>query len=218
MRMEQRGFKLDVEAHARLIADLEQERLAAEQEYREACLASGHTALADKAPSTPAQKEALLDGPAVERRAGALAPDGEIGGALDQAQRTAARRPLPADPGAGEALPHRQDAVLVRADAGGAGVAGHRPDPRALSGRQHGVGPRQLRRSKFAADSARPSLPRAVRPRARQRLRRRRLYLDGVARRRVHLRRSRDDRGVRAGARPPPAHRGAHDRQRRSTT
>jgi DNA (cytosine-5)-methyltransferase 1 len=60
MRMEQRGFKLDVEAHARLIADLEKERLSAEQEYREACLASGHTALADKAPSTPAQKEALL--------------------------------------------------------------------------------------------------------------------------------------------------------------
>ena len=37
MRMEQRGFKLDVDAHARLIADLKKERLAAEQEYREAC-------------------------------------------------------------------------------------------------------------------------------------------------------------------------------------
>src|SRR5271166_6226739 len=60
MRMEQRGFKLDVEAHARLIADLEQERIAAEQAYCEACMASGHTALADKAPSTSAQKEDLL--------------------------------------------------------------------------------------------------------------------------------------------------------------
>ena len=50
MRMERRGFKLDVEAHARLIADLEKERIAAEQEYREACIASGHAALADKAP------------------------------------------------------------------------------------------------------------------------------------------------------------------------
>ena len=59
-RMEQRGFKLDVDAHARLIEDLKKERLAAEQEYREACLTSGHTALADKAPSTPTQKAALL--------------------------------------------------------------------------------------------------------------------------------------------------------------
>src|SRR4029077_3975330 len=38
MRMEQRGFKLDVEADVRLLADLENERLDAEQEYREACL------------------------------------------------------------------------------------------------------------------------------------------------------------------------------------
>ena len=157
MRMEQRGFKLDVEAHARLLADLEQERLAAEQEYREACLASGHTALADKAPSTPAQKERSAHRSAFERRTGALATDGEIGSALDQTQRTASRRPLPADPGAGEALPHRQAVVLLRADAGRAGVAGHRPNPRALSGRQHSVGPRQLRWSQLAANSARPS-------------------------------------------------------------
>jgi DNA polymerase I len=60
MRMEQRGFKLDVEAYAPLIADLEKERLAAEREYCEACKASGHAALADEAPSTPARKEALL--------------------------------------------------------------------------------------------------------------------------------------------------------------
>jgi DNA (cytosine-5)-methyltransferase 1 len=59
-RMEQRGFKLDVEAHKRLIAELEQERITAEREYREACLASGHTALANQAPSTPAQKAGLL--------------------------------------------------------------------------------------------------------------------------------------------------------------
>ena len=60
VRMEQRGFKLDVGAHARLIADLERERVVAEQEYREACMASSHAALAGKAPSTPAQKESLL--------------------------------------------------------------------------------------------------------------------------------------------------------------
>jgi DNA polymerase-1 len=59
-RMELRGFKLDLGAHAGLIADLEKERLAAEQEYRAACLEDGHRALADRAPSTPGEKEALL--------------------------------------------------------------------------------------------------------------------------------------------------------------
>ena len=61
MRMEQRGFKLDIAAHARLIADLSEERLAAEQGYCEACQAGGHTTLIDKAPSTPAQKQNLLE-------------------------------------------------------------------------------------------------------------------------------------------------------------
>jgi DNA polymerase-1 len=60
MRMEHRGFKLDVEAHTCLLADLEQERLTAEREYREVCMVGGHHALADEAPSTPRQKEALL--------------------------------------------------------------------------------------------------------------------------------------------------------------
>ena len=60
MRMEQRGFRLDVEAHAQLIKDLEQDRITAEQDYRTACLETGHTALAGQVPSTPAQKEALL--------------------------------------------------------------------------------------------------------------------------------------------------------------
>jgi DNA polymerase I len=59
-RMELRGFKLDLGAHARLIADLEKERLAAEQEYCAACLEGGHKALAARAPSTPGEKEALL--------------------------------------------------------------------------------------------------------------------------------------------------------------
>ena len=61
MRMEMRGIRLDVEAHARLLSDLRQERIAAEQKYREACLESGHTALADRVPSTSAQKEELLN-------------------------------------------------------------------------------------------------------------------------------------------------------------
>ena len=61
MRMEQRGFKLDVEAYARLTADLSEERVAAEEDYCEACQAGGHTTLINKAPSTPAQKQNLLE-------------------------------------------------------------------------------------------------------------------------------------------------------------
>ena len=63
MRMEQPGFKLDVGVHAQLIAELKQERLASAKEYREACIASGHAALADQTPSTPAQKGELLAAP-----------------------------------------------------------------------------------------------------------------------------------------------------------
>ena len=59
-----------------------------------------------------------------------MAQNGKIRGALDQAQRAHARRPLSADHGAGEAFPHRQGAVLIRADAGG---AGRRP----ITGRIH---------------------------------------------------------------------------------
>ena len=62
VRMEQRGFKIDIEAHARLIEELAQRRVVAEQRYRDACLGTGHVelALANRAPSTPAQKAALL--------------------------------------------------------------------------------------------------------------------------------------------------------------
>ena len=213
MRMEGRGFKLDVSAHALLIADLTRERLVAEQEYREACLAGGHPALAATTPTTPAQKEAMLEVVLTSAELAGWRTDGKVGGALDQTQRTAARRPLPANSDVGEALPHRQDIDLLRADADRAGVAGHRADPRALSGRKHGVGPRQLRRAKSATNSARSSFPRAVRSRARLRLHRRRLQLHGVARRRAQIARRRNDGGLRAGARSPQAHRGAHDRQ-----
>jgi DNA polymerase-1 len=60
MRMQDRGFKFDIEAHAQLIAELKLERLVAGREYREACLKCGQRALADKIPSTPAEKGALL--------------------------------------------------------------------------------------------------------------------------------------------------------------
>ena len=61
VRMEARGFKLDVEAHALLIAELEKEHLEAAEEYRAACRASGHEELAGAIPKTAAQKEALLN-------------------------------------------------------------------------------------------------------------------------------------------------------------
>jgi DNA polymerase I len=61
VRMEARGFKLDVEAHARLVTELEKEHLEAAEEYREACRAGGHEELADAIPKTAAQKEALLN-------------------------------------------------------------------------------------------------------------------------------------------------------------
>jgi DNA polymerase I len=60
MRMQDRGFKFDAHAHAQLIAELKLERLVAEREYAQACLKSGHAALADKIPSTPVEKAALL--------------------------------------------------------------------------------------------------------------------------------------------------------------
>jgi DNA polymerase-1 len=60
MRMQDRGFKFNIEAHAQLIAELKLERLVAERGYREACLKRGQRALADKIPSTPAEKGALL--------------------------------------------------------------------------------------------------------------------------------------------------------------
>jgi DNA (cytosine-5)-methyltransferase 1 len=61
VRMEQRGFKLDVEAHAKLTAELSEERQAAEQDYCRALQAGGHSTLIRKAPATPAQKENLLE-------------------------------------------------------------------------------------------------------------------------------------------------------------
>jgi DNA (cytosine-5)-methyltransferase 1 len=61
VRMEARGFKINVEAHAKLIAQLKQDHAEATQAYREACLGSGHPGLADEpAPSSPKEKEALL--------------------------------------------------------------------------------------------------------------------------------------------------------------
>ena len=177
MRMEQRGFKLDVEAHAKLIADLGEERLAAEQDYCEACQAGGHTTLIRKAPTTPAQKqnllEVLLSSEELQRwrrteKSGALSTK------RSELLRAGHYPPILA---LVKLSPHRQDAVLVRADAGGAGVPDYRPDPRALSDRQHGIWPSQLLRSESAASPTRPAFPRAVRSRARLHLRHRRLQL-----------------------------------------
>ena len=61
MRMEGRGFKLDVAAHARLMEELRVEREREEFAYCEACLAAGHANLAQMTPTTPARKGALLE-------------------------------------------------------------------------------------------------------------------------------------------------------------
>ena len=61
VRMEARGFKMDAEAHAKLVSDLTEEKRKAEATYHDACVACGRNDLAAHGvPSTPAQKEALL--------------------------------------------------------------------------------------------------------------------------------------------------------------
>jgi DNA polymerase I len=59
-RMQTRGFKLDRKAHLKLIEDLQGEQTAALDAYRQACLESGHPALAEEIPSSAAKKAALL--------------------------------------------------------------------------------------------------------------------------------------------------------------
>ena len=61
VRMEARGFKMDAEAHTKLVSDLTEEKRKAEAAYHDACVACGRNDLAALGvPSTPAQKEALL--------------------------------------------------------------------------------------------------------------------------------------------------------------
>jgi DNA polymerase-1 len=60
MRMQQRGFKLDVAAHALLIDNLESERIEAEQAYIRACQAHGLVGIGGRIPDTPERKRALL--------------------------------------------------------------------------------------------------------------------------------------------------------------
>jgi DNA polymerase-1 len=58
MRMQQRGFKFDVAAHASLIEDLTRERVQAEQAYIQAC--QEHGGIGCAIPDTPERKRALL--------------------------------------------------------------------------------------------------------------------------------------------------------------
>ncbi len=61
-RMQLRGFRLDTEAHARLMVDLAADRREAETAYLDACRECGRDDLAARGmPSTPAGKEALLN-------------------------------------------------------------------------------------------------------------------------------------------------------------
>ena len=61
-RMQLRGFRMDTEAHARLMVDLAADRQEAETAYLDACRECGRDDLAARGmPSTPAGKEALLN-------------------------------------------------------------------------------------------------------------------------------------------------------------
>jgi hypothetical protein len=58
--MQLRGFRLDTDAHAKMIADRRQERIAAMVEYAQ-CRDAGHDKLAAAVPSTPNEKRTLLE-------------------------------------------------------------------------------------------------------------------------------------------------------------
>ena len=61
VRMQLRGFRLDTDAHAKLIEDLQDERFAIMAEYAKACADCGHVTLAAASvPSTPREKTSLL--------------------------------------------------------------------------------------------------------------------------------------------------------------
>jgi DNA polymerase-1 len=62
IRMELRGFRLDGDAHAKLMNDLAKERIAVSEAYAMACAESGHDDLAKApVPSTPGQKIGVLE-------------------------------------------------------------------------------------------------------------------------------------------------------------
>ena len=117
MRMESRGFKLDVEAHARLIAELKQEREAAEQEYREACLETGHDGARRQGPFDAGAEGGAAHCSAFERRACALAEDGED---RERSRPSAANSCVQPTTRQSRALvklaPHRQAPDLLRRD------------------------------------------------------------------------------------------------------
>jgi hypothetical protein len=59
-RMGQRGFRLELEAHAELISALKIKRVAACEAYKQACIDAAQLGLAAKVPTTPAEKQAAL--------------------------------------------------------------------------------------------------------------------------------------------------------------
>jgi DNA polymerase-1 len=60
MRMKLRGIRLDLTAHAELMADLEARRIETCESYKQACSVIGCPDLARKVPATPAEKGAAL--------------------------------------------------------------------------------------------------------------------------------------------------------------
>ena len=95
VRMQLRGFRLDTDAHAKLIEDLQDERFAIMAEYAKACADCGHVTLAAASvPSTPREKTSLLTTLLTQDRTRWLDSHREIRSAIDEAERHAARGPL----------------------------------------------------------------------------------------------------------------------------
>ena len=111
--MERRGFKLDLEAHAGLIEDLQRERAEARAAYAQACVDGGWPGSGGQRPVNTAAEARPAAKALDQRRASALAQDGEIGGALDQARRPEQGRPLSADRRIGGVDDDRQAPVFV---------------------------------------------------------------------------------------------------------
>ena len=130
VRMELRGFRLDTDAHARMIEDLRRERVAIDGRVRQGvrrlrpCSFGWRTM-----PSTPNEKTSLLKTLLTQAELDGWTRTKKSGRPLDQAQRPAPRGALSAHRRPDQAGGYRQAADLLRRHAGGQGLAGHGPHP-----------------------------------------------------------------------------------------
>ena len=200
VRMQLRGFRFDRDAHAALIEDLSRERIETIDAYVKACREHG---VDDSVPETPERKRTILE---------AILTSAEIANwaRTEKSHALSTRRSE-----LKRAVHYPPIAALVRLSILDKAISAfgenYAESVSVVTGRIHS--------SYWVASTAsgrasctKPNLqqlPRDKRFRALFepapgcRFRRRRLQRDGIARRRVHFRRRRDDEGLRAGARPP---------------